>query len=102
MFTSAGLGEAHNWRLYFLQEVSASVLFRRHSGLGKWPPGSWVTVVGSEMAAPVACPDSLSAEGAPFPLHGDNLPWRPPPLSQVDVLCCESLSVPSYGKGHII
>lgn len=89
MFTSAGLGEAHNRRLHFLQEVSASVLFRRHSGLGEWPPGSQETALGSEMTAPVACPDSLSAEGAPFPLHGHDPPWRPPPLSQGGVLCCE-------------
>ena len=60
MFTAAGLGEAHTWRPRFLQEVSASVLFRRHAGQGTRPSGC--RAVGAKMVAPVGTP-----EGPPQP-----------------------------------
>lgn len=93
MFTAAGLEEAHTWRLCFLQEVSASVLFRRYSGLGKWPARCQVTSAGAKMDAPVGMlgDQAFLSIGAPLPLHGHNTPWRPPPLFHGDVLC---LSLP--------
>lgn len=80
MFTATGLGEAHTWRPRFLQEVSASVLFRRHARQGTRPSGC--RAVGAKMVAPVGTPGppeprslsmALPAPGAQSLSHSDEL-----------------------------